>query len=122
MGNALASVSLGTGRTALQIAGGYAHTCSILDNASLKCWGYNNYGQLGQGNTQTIGDNAGEMGDNLTAISLGTGRTALQVTCGYYHTCVILDNASLKCFGSNFYGQLGQVCELHPLLLFHCDY
>jgi len=42
----------------------------VLDNASLKCWGKNDSGQLGLGDDSTRGDVSGEMGDNLPAISL----------------------------------------------------
>ena len=45
-------------------------TCAVLDNASLKCWGKNDSGQLGLGDDSTRGDVSGEMGDNLPAISL----------------------------------------------------
>ena len=57
----LPSIDLGTGRTATAISTGNYHTCALLDNASVKCWGYNLYGQLGIGNTTHMGDNTGEM-------------------------------------------------------------
>ena len=55
--------------TAPAIAAGTYHTCAILDNASVKCWGYNNKGQLGIDNTTTMGDDSGEM-DLLLGIDL----------------------------------------------------
>jgi len=66
----LPTVNLGTGRTATSIDAGDYHTCAVLDNASVKCWGNNDYGQLGIGNTTHMGDGSGEMGDNLNAIDL----------------------------------------------------
>ena len=66
----LTGINLGTGRTATAIESGEYHNCALLDNASVKCWGYNYYGQLGIGNTTTMGDGSGEMGDNLNAIDL----------------------------------------------------
>jgi alpha-tubulin suppressor-like RCC1 family protein len=108
MGDNLPVVDLGTGRTATAISAGLNHTCAILDNASVKCWGYNNYnGQLGYGDTSSKGFYSNEMGDNLTAVDLGTGRTATAISAGFNHTCAILDNASVKCWGSNSNGQLG---------------
>jgi alpha-tubulin suppressor-like RCC1 family protein len=107
MGDTLLSVDLGTLRTAKAIASGYAHTCAILDNESVKCWGANTSGQLGLGNTNNRGDGLNQMGDNLTAVDLGTGRTAKAIAAGYQHTCVILDNESVKCWGLNDKGQLG---------------
>ena len=107
MGDALAAVDLGTGRTAVAVATGGAHTCAILDNADLKCWGENYQGQLGLGDTDHRGDNAGEMGDNLPAVPLGTGRTAVAVSAGQSHTCAVLDDGSVKCWGLGYQGQLG---------------
>jgi alpha-tubulin suppressor-like RCC1 family protein len=107
MGDNLPSIDLGTGRTATAISAVNEHTCALLDNASVKCWGRNNFGQLGQGNTDDIGDNANEMGDNLTSIDLGTGRTATAIATGYQHTCALLDNASVKCWGRGKFGPIG---------------
>jgi alpha-tubulin suppressor-like RCC1 family protein len=70
MGDNLPIVDLGTGRTATAISLGNGHTCAMLDNGFVKCWGYNANGRLGQGNTNSIGKNANEMGDNLPAIDL----------------------------------------------------
>ena len=86
MGSNLGFVELGIGRTATAIASGRYHTCAILDNASVKCWGYNNDSQLGIGNTNNMGDSANEMGDNLPAVDLGTGRTAIAIDAGWEHT------------------------------------
>jgi alpha-tubulin suppressor-like RCC1 family protein len=108
MGDNLASISLGTGRTATAVyAFGYT-TCAKLDNNALKCWGRNTGGMLGQGNANNLGDGANEMGDNLTAINLGTGRTASKVSGGIDFTCALLDNSTVKCWGSNQKGQLGK--------------
>ncbi|CAE7656601.1 HERC3 [Symbiodinium pilosum] len=107
MGDSLEVVELGAGRTAVQVVGGESHTCARLDDGSAKCWGRNNYGQLGQGSTTSIGNLANQMGDNLPTISLGTGRTAKALAAGGSNTCAILDNGALKCWGFNLYGQLG---------------
>lgn len=107
MSSALAIVDLGAGRTATDIVAGENHTCALLDNNTVKCWGYNAFGQLGQGDTNNRGDAASEMGDSLSAIQLGTGRTATAITAGGNHTCAILDNATAKCWGKNTNGQLG---------------
>ena len=77
-----------------------------MDNASVKCWGYNNYGQLGIGSTWTTGNTSGDMA-SLTGINLGTGRTANAIATGNHHNCAILDNSSVKCWGLNNRGQLG---------------
>jgi len=107
MGDSLPAVSLGTGRTATAVAAGRQHTCARLENGAVKCWGYNLYGQLGLGDSFNRGDEPGEMGDSLPAVSLGTGRTATKVATGGDHSCARLDDATVKCWGANFYGQLG---------------
>ena len=107
MGAFLPPVDLGAGRTATAIAAGTDFTCARLDNATVKCWGDNAQGQLGQGDSTDRGDAAGEMGDSLPAVSLGTGRTATTVAAGRFHTCARLDNGQLKCWGFNLNGRLG---------------
>jgi alpha-tubulin suppressor-like RCC1 family protein len=108
MGDVLAAISLGTGRTAVAIAAGSSHTCALLNNGGVKCWGENVAGQLGQGDTEDRGDGPGEMGDALVTIDLGTGRTALAIGSAGFNTCALLDNGGVKCWGSTVYGQLGQ--------------
>ena len=75
-------VSLGTGRTVRSISAGAAHTCALLDNATVKCWGYGAVGALGYENTVNKGISTGQMGDSLPAVALGTDRTALQISVG----------------------------------------
>ena len=100
-------LDLGSGKTAKAIVTGSSHTCVMLDNSSIKCWGYNASGQLGLGNTNNRGDVTNEMGDNLLSIDLGSGKTARAISAGDSHTCAILDNSSIKCWGSNNSGELG---------------
>jgi alpha-tubulin suppressor-like RCC1 family protein len=107
MGDSLPAVALGTGRTVVAISVGDAHTCAILDDGTVKCWGDNGSGRLGLGDTAKRGDAAGEMGDNLPAVALGTGRTAVAIDAGAKHTCAILDDGTVKCWGDNGTGRLG---------------
>ena len=57
----LPTVNLGTGRTATATAAGEYHSCALLDNASVKCWGNNGNGILGIDSTTNMGDNPGDM-------------------------------------------------------------
>ena len=108
MGDNLARTDLGTNLKAIQISVGDTHVCAILNDRSVKCWGDNSRGQLGLGNTNDpVGRSSNDMGDNLSAVNLGTGRKALQIATGADFTCAILDDSSLKCWGNNQYGQLG---------------
>ena len=108
MGDNLSPIDLGSGRTAKSVASGFDHTCVLLDNDTVKCFGKNTNGQLGQGHTRNLGDDEGEMGNNLPAINLGTGRIGTSISVGVSHTCALLDNDSVKCWGSGAYGMLGQ--------------
>ena len=92
--------SLGTGRIAVAISAGNSHTCAILDDGTVSCWGRNNYGQLGDGTTTNRNT------PNQTS-SLGVGRTAVAISSGSYHTCAILDDGTVSCWGDNYGHQLG---------------
>ncbi|WP_437278125.1 hypothetical protein WME90_44030 [Sorangium sp. So ce375] len=107
MGNLLPAVDLGLNHTAKAVAAGGQHTCALLDDNTVKCWGDNGSGQLGLGNKADRGDQAGEMGANLPTVDLGVGRTAKSISAGYAHTCAVLNNNAVKCWGANGYGQLG---------------
>jgi len=101
------ALDLGGGRTVVKMALGGQHSCALLDNGLVKCWGENGWGQLGLGDTANRGDGPGEMGDNLAAVNLGTGRTVVDIAAGYNHNCALLDNGDLKCWG--FQGATGQL-------------
>jgi hypothetical protein len=103
----LPAIDLGTGKTAVQLVAGGSHTCVLLNDGSAKCWGAGSYGRLGHGNTNDIGDGANEMGNNLTAIDLGAGKTAVQLVAGNEHTCALLNDGNAKCWGSGNLGRLG---------------
>ena len=78
-----------------KIATGYNHSCGILHDNSLVCWGSDYYGQLGDGGTNTDRPYVA----TYLPVDLGTDRTALAVAAGHSHTCAILDDGSLKCWG-----------------------
>lgn len=114
MGNSLAFVSLGSSVTAVSIHSSSSsfHNCVILSAPiasvqRIKCWGLNNFGQLGYGNTNYRGDQTNEMGDSLPLVDLGTESRVNFLTLGMYHSCAVLINDVFKCWGSGIYGQLG---------------
>ena len=98
-------VKLGTGRRAVALAAGTDHTCSILDNGKVRCWGFGADGQLGYGNTTAIGDN--EHPASAGPVNLGSGRRAVAIAAGLYHTCVIVDTGRVRCWGWAGQGALG---------------
>ena len=91
-----------------QVAAGFDHTCAILHNGTVRCWGNNSLGQLGLGNTNPIGMTSDTLPDSVPPVDLGPGRTALQISAGYDHTCALLDNHSVLCWGNGAGGDLGQ--------------
>ena len=112
VGLAMANITFGTNSaSSASLAMGYNHACGILDNGSIKCWGEYANGRLGNGATQDIGDDSGEMGDALPVSKLGPGRTATSISSGLAqlspHTCAVLDDGMVKCWGYNSHGQLG---------------
>ncbi len=98
------SVALGAGRIAVALSSGVAHTCALLDDGSVRCWGSNLFGQLGAAaNSGTSTPNP----EPLATVDLGTGRTAVAIAAGDDHTCALLDDGSVRCWGLNQFGELG---------------
>ncbi len=55
------------------ISAGYLHTCAIRNDGSVVCWGNNDFGQLGIGNSQPVGLMPSDMGDALQQVHFGEG-------------------------------------------------
>jgi alpha-tubulin suppressor-like RCC1 family protein len=100
-------VDLGTNRRAIGIFAGLEHTCAILEDGAVKCWGHNTWGQLGVGDTVTRGDGVAAMGDGLPVVDLGAGRHAVAIAAASSATCALLDGGSVKCWGDSYQGALG---------------
>lgn len=107
MGASLPPVDLGAGAVVTALAAGDQHTCALLVGGVVKCWGNGFFGQLGLGDTEPRGDEAGEMGDALPPVDLGPGLTATAISASGLHTCALLSNGAVKCWGYDALGQLG---------------
>ena len=97
-------IELGRGRSARSIAAGTSHTCALLDDFSVKCWGYNAHGELGIGDSLNRGDDE-TLGDDLPVIALGRDPVGT-LTVGANHACAI-QAAGIRCWGVNDSGRLG---------------
>ncbi len=95
-------VSIDKTRGVTQIAAGSVHTCALLSDGAVKCWGYGQEGQLGYGNTSFLGDD--ELPSDMPDLKLG--KPATRLTMGE-HTCAVLKTGDLRCWGINYDGQLG---------------
>lgn len=86
-------VTFGT-RRAVQVAAGTDHSCALLDDGNVRCWGQASAGQLAP--VRTDGD-----------IFLPVGERAVQIDAGGAHTCALLASGGVACWGDNSIGQLG---------------
>ncbi len=78
-------------------AGGY-HTCAVTSGGAATCWGANSAGQIGDGSRLSRHSPVGVSG-------LASGVTA--ISAGMWHTCAVLSDGSLRCWGWNGSGQIG---------------
>ena len=80
------------------IAPGWDHTCALLSNGSVQCWGANNYGQLGNG---------ASISGSSVPVAVSSLSGAVAVAAGSSHTCALLSEGSIACWGMNAQGELG---------------
>jgi len=83
--------------TAVQVVAGENHTCALLRDGTVRCWGSNDTGQLGSG---------AEGGSAVPVAVIGLSNVA-RVAAGYHHTCALQSSGALWCWGENFTCQLG---------------
>lgn len=80
-----------------QVGAGFEHTCARMTGGTVKCWGDNYSGQLGDGTLQT---------QRLTPVNVPGLSGVTQIAVGGFHTCA-LAGGGVKCWGDNFTGQVG---------------
>jgi len=99
------------GGAVAEVVAGALHTCVRLTAGPVRCFGAGANGRLGYGNTNDIGDDAGEDPANFPALSLG-GVAVAQLTAGGAHTCARFTDGTARCWGANASGQLGRASTI----------
>ncbi|MFB9069508.1 RCC1 domain-containing protein [Pseudofulvimonas gallinarii] len=80
------------------ISAGGLHTCAVLVAGGVRCWGYNQDGQLGDGSTTL----------RLTPVNVsGFSSGGRLIASGLFHTCAATSTGAVRCWGQNNAGQLG---------------
>src|SRR5690242_20437263 len=74
-----------------RIAAGNLHTCQVNEDGTVRCWGDNSFGQLGDGTTISRATPAAVIGIN----------NAVAVIAGIAHTCALLASGGVSCWGNN---------------------
>jgi alpha-tubulin suppressor-like RCC1 family protein len=80
-----------------QIAAGAFHTCARVVDGTVRCWGENFYGQLGDGTTT----------DRATPVAIADLTGVADLAAGISHTCARLTDGTARCWGNNEFGELG---------------
>ncbi len=115
--------------SAIAVDGGGSHTCALLADGTVMCWGNNPYGQVGDGTTTTrLTPVAVPDVSNVDQIALGVNRSCVlgggaikcwgqtpvaprtgvaEISDNGFSACIRLLDRTLRCWGSNYYGQLG---------------
>ena len=106
MGDNLLPVNLGTVSLVKSISSGHSHTCALLSNDKVKCWGENGFEQLGLGlgYFRDIWGRTSEMGDSLPEVSLGSSFTPSKLSVTSTTSCAISTNNIAKCWGHCSHG------------------
>jgi alpha-tubulin suppressor-like RCC1 family protein len=93
----LSAVDLGAARAVAVSAGAY-HTCALLEDGAVDCWGWNDNLQLGM-------DDGGQLPGTVVAVELAGPAHA--IAAGGFQTCAILDGGAVSCWGQDDAGQIG---------------
>ena len=78
------------------VSAGTLHTCAVMGSGAVRCWGFNGYGQLGDGTT---------LGSPVPVDVTGLATGIMAVAAGGYHACALTAAGGVKCWGRNDKGQ-----------------
>ncbi len=87
------------------ISSGYEHMCAVIADGTVRCWGRNSQGQLGNGNSF----------DSPLPVRVRDISDVKSVTAGYWHSCSLLGDGTVKCWGTDSYMPFGKEDVLFSL-------
>src|SRR2546426_927975 len=115
-----ASPTISVGQTQQFTAGGAGgvtavdlgafYSCALLQDGTVRCWGQNDLGQLGNGTSDPVPNNPSTF--NPTPVTVSGITTAVAISAGGWHTCALLQDGTVRCWGDNTYGQMGNGATL----------
>lgn len=85
------------------ISVGSQHACALMSTGTVRCFGNGAVGQLGYGNTNSIGDDE----TPASAGDVPLGGVATAISAGHSHTCALMTTGSIRCWGYGADGRLG---------------
>jgi alpha-tubulin suppressor-like RCC1 family protein len=89
---------VGLGSGAVAVSASWGHSCAVTSAGAVKCWGFNGYGQLGNGTTTN---------SRVPVSVVGLGSGVVAVSASYSYSCAVATAGAVKCWGDNADGQLG---------------
>ena len=92
-----ATATLGASLVAEQVYAGGLSACAILSDDSMRCWGDNSHGELGDGTTTST----------HVPVTVAGGHSWATADVGIFGMCAITTDGDLYCWGDNYYGQVG---------------
>jgi len=93
--------------TAVAVSAGGWHTCALLQDGTVRCWGDNTWGQIGNGQAVPPSSSFDPITPTPTPVTVTCITTAVAIEAGVFHTCATLQDGTLRCWGRGDNGRLG---------------
>lgn len=103
-GAALSGGASSQSQPVIAIGAGYLHTCAVMQDHTVRCWGEGCEGQFGDGRTL---DCLAADSSSDAPLPVSNVSQAMSIATGAFHNCVVLSTGGIQCWGSNVHGELG---------------
>ena len=101
----LSEGDVSVGEEIVKVSLGSDFTCALLKTGQVKCWGSNNYSNLGSVVSSSFSYNQEAFSHKV--IDFGTSMKVVDIDSGHRHSCALFESGQVKCWGLNSSGQLG---------------